>query len=118
MGLLVTAGVVLVVSNLVDLSAIASVGSAVALCVFLLVAIAGYRRRTDVGANAAVVLAAIAATAAVLVFFAVDTARNEPATFAAILAIAALAVVLNLLWAHPRRASGPGLPRTEPNAPT
>jgi amino acid transporter len=118
MGLLVTAGVVLVVSNVVDLSAIASVGSAVALCVFLLVAIAGYRRRADIGANAAVVLAAIAVTAAVLAFFAVDTARNEPATFVAILAIAALAVVLNLLWAHPRPASGPGVPRTEPNAPT
>jgi amino acid transporter len=118
MGLLVTAGVVLVVSNLVDLSAIASVGSAVALCVFLLVATAGYRRRADIGANAAVVLAAIAVTAAVLAFFAVDTARNEPATFVAILAIAALAVVLNLLWAHPRPASGPGVPRTEPNAPT
>ena len=118
MGLLVTAGVVLVVSNVVDLSAIASVGSAVALCVFLLVAIAGYRRRADTGANAAVVLAAIAVTAAVLVFFAVDTARNEPATFVAILAIAALAVVFNLVWAHPRPASSPGVPRAEPNGPT
>jgi len=104
MGLLVTAAVVLVVSNVVDLSAIASVGSAVALCVFLLVAVAGYRRRADIGANAAVVLAAVAVTAAVLVFFAVDTARNEPATFVAILAIAALAVVFNLVWAHPRPA--------------
>ena len=118
MGLLVTAGVVLVVSNIVDLSAIASVGSAVALCVFLLVAIAGYRRRGDTGANAAVVLAAIAVTAVVLVFFGIDTARNDPATFVAILAIAALAVVFNLLWAHPRPAGGPDVPRTEPNAPT
>ena len=118
MGLLVTAGVVLVVSNVVDLSAIASVGSAVALCVFLLVAIAGYRRRADTGANAAIVLAAIAVTAAVLAFFAVDTARNEPATFVAILALAALAVVFNVVWAHPRPASSPGVPRAEPNAPT
>jgi len=116
-GLLVTAGVVLVVSNVVDLSAIASVGSAVALCVFLLVATAGYRRRADTGANAVVVLAAIAVTAAVLVFFAVDTARHEPATFVAILAIAALAVVFNVIWAHPRAASSPGVPRAEPNAP-
>jgi amino acid transporter len=106
MGLLVTAGVVLVVSNVVDLSAIASVGSAVALCVFLLVAIAGYRRRADTGANAVIVLAAIAVTAIVLVFFAIDTAKNDPATFAAILAIAALAVVFNRLWAHPRPPAG------------
>ena len=108
MGLLVTAGVVLVVSNVVELSAIASVGSAVALCVFLLVAIAGYRRRADTGANAAVVLAAIAVTAVVLAFFGIDTARNAPATFIAILAIAALAVVFNLLWAHPRPTPGQG----------
>ena len=114
MGLLVTAGVVLVVSNVVDLSAIASVGSAVALCVFLLVAIAGFRRRADTGANAAVGLAAIAVTAIVLVFFGVDTARNDPATFVAILAIAALAVVFNRLWAHPRPAGDPGVP--EPDA--
>ena len=107
MGLLVTAGVVLTVSNVVDLSAIASVGSAVALCVFLLVAIAGYRRRADTGASAVVVLAAIAATAVVLVFFGIDTAENEPATFAAILVIAGLAVVFNLLWAHPKPPGRP-----------
>ena len=48
-GLIVTAGVVLVVANTVDLSAIASVGSACALVVFLLVGIAGYRRRSETG---------------------------------------------------------------------
>jgi amino acid transporter len=117
-GLLMTAGVVLVVANVVDLSAIASVGSAVALGVFLLVAIAGYRRRADTGANAAVVLAAIVVTAAVLVFFAIDTAKNEPATFVAILAIAALAVVFNVVWAHPQPAGSPGGRSAEPNAPT
>ena len=36
-GLLITAGLVLLVANLVDLSAIASVGSAIALMVFVLV---------------------------------------------------------------------------------
>ena len=36
-GLLITAALVLVVANLVDLSAIASVGSAIALVVFVLV---------------------------------------------------------------------------------
>ena len=42
-GLLITAAIVLVVSNLVDLSAIASVGSACSLLIFLLVGVAGYR---------------------------------------------------------------------------
>jgi len=103
-GLLVTAILVLVVANLVDLSAIASVGSAVALVIFLLVGAAGYRRRADTGSNPLIVLLAIAVTATVLVFFAVDTARNAPETFVAIVAIGVLAVILDSVW---RRARGP-----------
>ncbi len=41
-------------------------------------------------------------TAIVLVFFAIDTAQNAPQTFAAIVAIAALCVVLDLIWKHLR----------------
>jgi 4-hydroxybenzoate polyprenyltransferase len=41
---------------------------------------------------------ALAATATVLVFFAVATLRNAPETFPAIVAIAVLAVVLDLVW--------------------
>ena len=105
-GLLITAAIVLVISNVVDLSAIASVGSACSLLIFVLVGIAGYRRRADTGARAAIVLTAIAATAIVLVFFAVDTLQNAPETFIAIVAIALLAVILDLLW---KRARGPGV---------
>ena len=101
-GLLITAAIVLVVSNLVDLSAIASVGSACSLMIFLLVGIAGYRRRADTGSRAVIVLAAIAVTAIVLVFFAVDTVRNAPETFTAIVAIALLAVVLDFVWKRSR----------------
>ena len=94
-GLLITGGLVLVVANLVDLSAIASVGSAVALMIFLLVGAAGFRRRHDTGSNAAIVVLAIAVTAVVLGFFAVDTFQNAPQTFIAIVAIGALAVLLD-----------------------
>jgi amino acid transporter len=103
-GLLITAAIVLAVSNLVDLSALASVGSACSLLIFLLVGIAGYRRRADTGSQAVIVLAAIAVTAIVLAFFAVDTWRNAPETFAAIVAIAVLSVVLELIW---KRVRGP-----------
>jgi amino acid transporter len=106
-GMLITAAIVLVVANLVDLSAIASVGSACSLVVFLLVGVSGYRKRNEIGANAVVVLAAIAVTAVVLVFFAVDTLRNAPETFAAIVAIALLAVILDVVWKR-ARPSGPG----------
>ena len=97
-GLLVTAAVVLFVANLVDLSAIASVGSAVALMIFLLVGAAGFRLRAATGSNVAIVLLAIAVTALVLAFFAVDTARNAPQTFVAIIVIALAAVGLDSLW--------------------
>jgi amino acid transporter len=102
-GLLITAGLVLVVANLVDLSAIASVGSAIALMVFVLVATAGYRRRSETGAHPLVTIAAITVSAIVLVFFIVDTLRNDRATFVAIAVIAALAVLLDFLW---KRSAG------------
>jgi amino acid transporter len=107
-GLLITSGLVLVIGNLVDLSAIASVGSAIALAVFLLVAVAGYRRRADTGANAIVAFAAVGVAAIVLVFFMIDTVRNDPATFAAILAIVVLAVTIDTLWKwhHPLAPRG------------
>ena len=101
-GMLITAAIVLVVSNLVDLSAIASVGSACSLMIFLLVGVAGHRLRSETGARDAVVLLGVAATAVVLVFFAVDTLRNAPQTFAAIVVIAALAVLLDFLWKRAR----------------
>jgi amino acid transporter len=101
-GLFITSALVLVIANLVDLSAIASVGSACSLIIFLLVGIAGYLRRADTGSQAAIVLAAIAATAIVLVFFAVDTLQDSPETFASIVAIAALAVVLDIVWKRVR----------------
>ena len=115
-GMLITAAIVLVVSNLVDLSAIASVGSACSLVIFLLVGVAAYRRRADTGAIGAIVLTAIAATAIVLAFFAVDTFRNAPQTFIAIVAITLLAVALDLVWKRMRQAPPPTVapPVSEP----
>jgi amino acid transporter len=97
-GILITAGLVLVVANTVDLSAIASVGSACSLTIFLLIGLAALRLRAEIGARAPIVLVALAATAVVLVFFAVDTLRNAPETFAAIVAITVLSVVLDTVW--------------------
>ena len=103
-GLIITGILVLVIANLVDLSAIASVGSACSLIIFLLVGIAGYRLRAETGAQPIVVIGAIAVTAIVLAFFAVDTLRNEPATFTAIVAITLLSILLDFLWKRSRSA--------------
>ena len=105
-GLLLTTALVIVIANFVNLSAIASVGSAVALMIFVLVGVAGYRRRVDTGSNGLVVLFTIALTAVVLAFFAVDTARNAPETFTAIIAITVLSVILDAIFRHPRPHTG------------
>ncbi len=94
-GLLITAALVLIVANLVDLSAIASVGSAVSLMVFLLVGLAGWRRRADTNSSPVIVALAIGLVAIVLGFFAVDTFQNAPETFTAILLLGVMAIVLD-----------------------
>ena len=113
-GLLVTAALVLLLANLADLSAIASVGSVCSLLVFLLVGVAGYRLRSETGASGAVVIVGMAATAVVLAFFAVDTLRNAPETFTATVAMAGLAVLLDVIWKRIREdpvVPGPPHPR-------
>ena len=96
----------LVLANFLDLSAIASVGSACSLVVFLLVGLAGYRLRSETGASGVIVLVGMAATAIVLGFFAVDTLRNAPETFVAIVAMTLLAVALDVVWKWVRDRSG------------
>jgi chromate transport protein ChrA len=88
----------------VDLSAIASVGSACSLAIFVLVGIAGYRVRRETGAQAWLIIVGVAVTLVVLAFFAVDTVRNAPQTFTAIVVVAALAVILDVIW---KRFRGP-----------
>jgi amino acid transporter len=111
-GLLITGGLTLAVANFVDLSAIASVGSACSLLVFFLVGIAGYRKRAETGASAWLILLGLAVTAIVLGFFAVDTLQNAPETFMAIVAIAALALALDFVWKRHRRVAVPTAPPT------
>jgi amino acid transporter len=105
-GLVLTGILVLLLANLVDLSAIASVGSACSLMVFVLVGIAGYRLRSQTGARSSIVLLGIAVTLVVLGFFAVDTLRNAPETLTAIVGVTLLAVALDLVWKRMRARRG------------
>ena len=104
-GLLIASGLVIVVANIVDLSAIASVGSACSLMMFLLVGIAGYRRRHEVGATRRSCWRRSRVTAVMLVFFAVDTLGNAPETFMAIVAIGCCRSSSTSIWK--RRAPAP-----------
>jgi amino acid transporter len=113
-GLLITTGLVLIIANLATLGAIASVGSAVSMIVFLLVGLAGWRRRHDTGSNPAIVLASIALISLVLVFFAIDTIRYAPETFVAMIGVGAVAVILDALFRRtsPTQAATPPTNKT------
>lgn len=115
LGLVISVGLVLLLANLVDLTAIASLGSVVALGIFLITSLAALRLRRETGSNVLVIVAAIVATAFVLVVFAVQTLRKAPQTFAAMVGILALAVVLDLTWSRVRahRAAVVGDPADE-----
>ena len=102
-GVTITVVLVLVLANAFDLSAIASLGSAVSLVVFLVVGVAGLRLRSESGSKAWVIVVTMLATSVVLVLFAIDTARNAPETFAAMLVLVALAIVLDAVWKRLRR---------------
>ena len=70
--------VVLLLANFVDLTAIASLGSAVALAIFLITSIAAYRLRAETGSRISLLLAGILLTIVVLLVFAVQTLLTEP----------------------------------------
>jgi len=66
--------------------------------ILLVVGIAMLRRRTETKSRAAIIVAVIAANVIVLVFFAVDTLHDARETFSAIVGIASLSVILDLVW--------------------
>lgn len=101
--LLTTAAAAILLAVFFDLSAIASIGSAVALVVFTLVTVGHLHVRRETGARTWLLVVAIVTTVVVLVSFAVTTLVDEPATAFALGAILALSVMVDLWWKHARR---------------
>ncbi len=101
-GLMISVIVVLLLAIFVDLTAIASLGSAVALAIFLVTTIAAYRLKGETGSRSSLLVAGMVLTVVVLLVFGVQTLRTEPATFLAIIGILVLAIVLDLTWSRIR----------------
>jgi amino acid transporter len=97
-GLLVMMCATGLMALLLDLTAIASIGSAVALTLFTLVTISHIRVRQVTGANLLVLLTALVLTVATLYSFVTTTLVEEPATMFTLLALLVLAVVLDIIW--------------------
>jgi amino acid transporter len=106
-GILLTAALAIVLATGFDLSAIASIGSAIALLVFTLVTAANIRVHRDTGANVWVLILAIATTIGVLVTFAVTTLPDEPGTAVALVVIIVLSIVADLMWKRSPRYRAP-----------
>ena len=102
MGIVVTALAAIVLALFFDLNAIASIGSAVALIVFTLVAFGHFRIRHETGAQAWLLIVADLATVIVLASFAVTTLVDEPGTAIALVAIVVLSLALDLVWKNRR----------------
>jgi L-asparagine transporter-like permease len=109
-GILVTVVIAIGLVLFFDLTAIASLGSAVALVVFTVVTLGHLRIRNETGARLWLLILAEITTVVVLVAFAVTTLVDEPGTAVAFVAIIVLAVLLDLVWknrAGSRQAEAP-----------
>jgi hypothetical protein len=91
-----------------DLSAIASIGSAVALLIFTLVSVGHLRIRADTGANMLLLVLAVATAGITLITFVFTTLINEPASIVTLLLIIAGSVVLDLVGSARRPDRGVG----------
>jgi len=96
--ILVTVALAMVLVVFFDLTAIASLGSAVALVVFTVVTLGHLRIRHETGARLWLLILAELTTVVVLVAFAATTLVDEPGTAVAFVAILVLGVLLDLVW--------------------
>ena len=86
-GLVATAVAASLLAVFFDLSAIASIGSVIALMVFTLITVGHIRVRSETGANVFVLAIAVTTTVAVLVAFVFTSLVDEPATAVTLVAI-------------------------------
>jgi uncharacterized membrane protein YfcA len=93
---------VLVLALAFDLTAIASLGSAVALAVFFLVTVAHAKLRRETGAKLWLLGLAALTTVVALISFAIKTYQDEPETFVAMVGIFILAIAIDLIWKRVR----------------
>jgi amino acid transporter len=97
-GLLIQAGVCLVLAVVFKLDSIASIGSAVALVIFTMITSAHLRIRSETGASLPVLVLAIAASGAVFVTFVFTTLIHEPASIVTLAGILVLSIGLDYGW--------------------
>ena len=97
-GLLFTSIASIAFVLLFDLSAVASIGSAIALVVFTLITAGHLRVRSETGAKAWLLWLGVLSSGIVLVAFALTTLVDEPGTAIAMVMILAFGVAIDFAW--------------------
>jgi amino acid transporter len=97
-GLVISSLLILALALLFDVTAIASIGSAVALAIFALVTIAHLRMTKETGASKPVLWLALFATTLAILLFCWYTLQTSPQTFAILVATIILAWVVEAIW--------------------
>jgi amino acid transporter len=85
-----------------DLSALASIGSAVSLAMFGLIGVAALKLRHEIHGNVVVILAGISCAVVVFLVFVIDTLSNDPKAFWTTLGLIAASAVVDELWKRTR----------------
>jgi amino acid transporter len=97
-GLLIASVITLIIASLFDLAAIASLGSAVALAIYVLITIAHLRMANETKASKPVLIVALMATSIAILLFAWYTLVTDPQFFVVLLASIVLAWVIEAVW--------------------
>jgi amino acid transporter len=103
-GLLITAGVALLLANTLDVTQISSIASAVFLIVFGVVNAAAYRGRLGGAVRRAAAAFGVIGCAAALVLLEIDTARHRPLALAVLVGMMVAALLGESLWLRHQRA--------------
>ncbi|WP_203788763.1 APC family permease [Paractinoplanes rishiriensis] len=101
-GLLIQAAICLALALLFKLTAIASIGSAVALLIFILVTAAHFRVRADTGASVVMLILAVATAGVVLVTFVLTDLIHAPASMVTLLGVILVSIGLDVAWKRRR----------------
>lgn len=96
--LLLTGILIIVVIWALNLNAIASLGSAVALLLFLVISIGHFRIRKETGANGAVLMVGMATIVITLVGFFMSTVKTSPVSLVAFVVLGLLAICADAVW--------------------
>ena len=95
---MISSFLILALALLFDVTAIASIGSAVALAIFALITIAHLRMTKETGASKFILILALTATSLAILLFSWYTLMTSPQTFVILIGTIILAWVVEAVW--------------------